>query len=112
MTPARPRLNVPANDYCTRNTAIFSSVSKISGNFHGVWQKKVMKITHSFHFLEFVAKFRLFLRAHVCERNSGKDQDCLAEEETPENIPTKFHQNYASKWQNYLDKFEKFIFIQ
>ena len=26
-----------------------------------------------------------FFHAHVCERNSGKDQDCLAEEETPKN---------------------------
>ena len=27
-----------------------------------------------------------FLRAHVCEKHSRKDQDCLAEEETPENV--------------------------
>ena len=38
-----------------------------------------------FLFFLFLFLFSLFLRAHVCEGNSGKDQDCLAEEETPEN---------------------------
>ena len=36
-------------------------------------------------FLKFRRKLFFFLRAHVCEGNSGKDQDCLAEKETPEN---------------------------
>ena len=36
-----------------------------------------LQIPHSFSF---------FFRAHVCEKHSRKDQDCLAEEETPENV--------------------------